>query len=63
MSDLPPPMTYYVNIYPQFAGSCGTVYATRAIADQMAAASRIACKMIQVAAGDGIAEEGERDSA
>lgn len=35
--------TYYANIYPPFAGSCGHVYATRQLADQMAARDRIAC--------------------
>ncbi len=35
--------TYYANIYPPVIGSCGHVYATRQLADQMAGRDRIAC--------------------
>jgi len=34
---------YYANIYQPFAGSCGHVYETRQLAEQMAARGRIAC--------------------
>lgn len=34
---------YYANIYAPFAGSCGSVYETRELADQMAARGRLAC--------------------
>jgi hypothetical protein len=41
MSNLP--RKIFVNLYSPFAGSVGTAYATRELADQMAARSRLAC--------------------
>ncbi len=40
---VPTTVTYYANIYPQMIGACGHVYASRELADQMAAAGRIIC--------------------
>lgn len=60
MTDLPQPRTYYVNLYRGLAGSCGSVYETRSIADQMAGASRVACKRVEIAPGDGLTD-GEED--
>jgi hypothetical protein len=37
------PSKIYVNIYQPFAGQIGTAYATRELADQMAARGRLAC--------------------
>jgi hypothetical protein len=41
MSNLP--RKIFVNLYSPFAGSIGSAYATRELADQMAARSRLAC--------------------
>lgn len=35
--------TYYANIYLPLIGTCGHVYDSREIADQMAAPERLAC--------------------
>lgn len=59
MTDLPHPRPYYVNIYRGLAGACGSVYETRAIADQMAGSGRMACKRVEIAAGDGIEDPKE----
>jgi hypothetical protein len=40
--------TYWANIYPEFIGSVGHVYATREQADQMAAPGRLACVAFEV---------------
>ena len=47
MTDIP--QKIYVNIYRPFAGSCGAAYATRALADQFAAHSRLACIEVDTA--------------
>jgi hypothetical protein len=50
----PQSKTYWVNIYRGVAGSAGTAYETRALADQMAGRDRIACKEIYVRPGEGL---------
>jgi hypothetical protein len=40
--------TYYANIYPPVIGSCGSVYATRELADQFAGRDRLACVPFEV---------------
>jgi|GEM_PF-2872848 len=40
--------TVWVNVYRPLMGACGTVWATRELADQMAARNRIACVPVKV---------------
>jgi hypothetical protein len=40
---VPKTVTYFANIYRPLIGSCGQVYASRELADQMAGRDRIAC--------------------
>jgi hypothetical protein len=42
------PQNIFVNIYPPFAGQIGTAYATRELADQMAARGRVACIFVEL---------------
>lgn len=42
------PQKLFVNIYRPFAGQIGTAYATRELADQMAARGRLACIEVQL---------------
>lgn len=42
------PRKLYVNIYTAFAAQLGTAYATKALADQMAARGRLACIEIEL---------------
>lgn len=42
------PQKLFVNVYQPFAGQIGTAYATRELADQMAARGRLACIEIDV---------------
>lgn len=42
------PQKLFVNIYRPFAGQIGTAYATRELADQMAARGRLACVQINM---------------
>lgn len=42
------PQKLFVNVYPPFAGQIGTAYATRELADQMAARGRLACIEVDV---------------
>ncbi len=46
------PAKIFVNVYQPFAGAIGTAYATRQLADQMAARGRLAC--IEVDTGTNI---------
>lgn len=43
------PQKLYVNVYAAFAGQSGTAYATRELADQMAARGRLACVEVDLA--------------
>jgi hypothetical protein len=36
-------VTFFANIYPPLIGSCGHVYDSRELADQMAARTRLVC--------------------
>jgi hypothetical protein len=40
--------TYFANLYPPLIGSCGHVYASRYLADQMAGRDRLACVPFEV---------------
>lgn len=42
------PTTVFINIYRPFAGACGSVYSSRALADQMAGRDRLACIEVSV---------------
>ncbi|UGA46647.1 hypothetical protein HU230_0011645 [Bradyrhizobium quebecense] len=42
------PETVWVNVYRPLMGACGTVWASRELADQMAARNRIACVPVRV---------------
>ena len=50
----PQSKAYWVNIYRGVAGSAGSAYETRELADQMAGRGRIACKEIYVMPGEGL---------
>lgn len=41
--NVPEKRTYFANIYREVIGSCGSVYSSRILADQMAGPGRIAC--------------------
>lgn len=45
--------SYWVNVYRPLMGACGSVWATRALADQMAARDRLACVEVRVGVGLG----------
>jgi hypothetical protein len=40
--------TYFANLYKPVIGSCGHVYASRQLADQMAGRDRLACVPFEV---------------
>lgn len=42
------PQKLFVNVYRPFAGQIGAAYATRELADQMAARGRLACIEVDV---------------
>lgn len=44
------PVAVYVNLYRSVAGSIGSAYLTRELADQMAAQGRVACVRVLVSA-------------
>lgn len=57
--------TYFANIYRPLIGSCGQVYATEELADQMAGRGRIACVEFTVDLpdnGEGHGNEPEREA-
>ncbi len=45
------PQKLFVNVYAPFAAQIGTAYATRELADQMAARSRVACVEVDLDLG------------
>jgi hypothetical protein len=59
MIEAPEVKIYWVNIYRGIAGSCGSVYESREMADQMAGRNRLACKALIASPGDGL--EGDDD--
>ncbi|MHC2462101.1 hypothetical protein [Bradyrhizobium embrapense] len=42
------PATVWVNVYRPLMGACGTVWATRELADKTAAHGRIACVEVKI---------------
>lgn len=45
------PRRIFVNVYSPFAGQIGTAYATKQLADQMAARGRLACVEVDALRG------------
>ena len=58
MTDIPPKI--YVNVYRPFAASVGSAYASKDIADQMAARGRIALVEVDTAAKTATIIEGQK---